>query len=135
MCAVSVDIQFVSSSPTRAVVDAAPDLQVVADPVPVVVSGFRRLVRFGATIGLRIPLVLSVAELSVLLLLGPRSVSWLVAVVLYGLLATSAGLYRSRLSVLFLDDVAGVVGRLLAAARQHTHETQHPSLLHDASPC
>ncbi len=64
----------------------------------------------------RITWLLLASDLAALLLVGPRSLGWLVGVALFPLLAGVAGYYRSRLNLLLLDDLPGLLGRLFAAS-------------------
>ncbi|MEZ5230941.1 MAG: sugar transferase [Acidimicrobiales bacterium] len=64
----------------------------------------------------RITWLLLVSDLVALLATGPRSLGWLIGVALFPILAGSAGYYRSRLNLLLLDDLPGLLGRLFAAS-------------------
>ncbi len=55
-------------------------------------------------------------DLAALLVVGPRSLGWLIGVAVFPILAGVAGYYRSRLNLLLLDDLPGLLGRLFAAS-------------------
>ncbi len=60
--------------------------------------------------------MLLATDLVALSAIGPRSVGWVITIVVYVLLAGAAGFYRSRLNLLLLDDLPGLLGRLFAAS-------------------
>ncbi len=73
--------------------------------------GLRRLV------GRRdVPVALLLGDVVALWLAGDGTREWFLLVGLFPLLAASGGFYRSRLALLVLDDISGLVIRLLAAA-------------------
>ncbi len=64
----------------------------------------------------RITWLLLATDLAAMLAIGPRSIGWLIGAALFPLLAGVAGYYRSRLNLLLLDDLPGLLGRLFAAS-------------------
>ncbi len=80
-------------------------------PAPVPAGGLRRLIQRKD-----VPIALVLGDVVALSLAGDRSLEWFLLVAVFPLLAASGGFYRSRLALLVLDDLTGLVIRLLAAA-------------------
>ncbi len=63
-----------------------------------------------------LPRILLAADLAALAVAGSRTSAWLMVVVTFPLVAAIGGYYRSRLSLLVLDDLPGLLGRLLSVS-------------------
>jgi exopolysaccharide biosynthesis polyprenyl glycosylphosphotransferase len=78
--------------------------------------GLRKLISDAMDrVGASVPAALIISDLFVIGVLADRNLSWLVLAASFLSVATVGGYYRSRLSLLWLDEAPGLFGRFLVA--------------------